>query len=274
MMSEKIELLGKGLYANIPDELTISAIPTAAELDYVGSEDFEATMLDIIFPKAIQEKCNFRELFEMDFYWICRCLRLLNYGPYFTTNAIYCPDCGKKSEGEYIVDLRTIGCKALPNGFKNHITISKDEFIDFEKDVTVGLLTIQDVINYTKDTAFNVGNKGINRAFARVCYSVKSVGGEAMNPVDVKIEIEDNMTDADYIILKNKVNELVDFGLRIGGSTVCPACGAKNASFVALVDDRFLRPTMGDLQRWKADRNSGKVENGAGDKATAVRKHN
>ena len=44
MMSEKIELLGKGLYTDIPDELTLTSIPTASELDYVGSEDLEATM--------------------------------------------------------------------------------------------------------------------------------------------------------------------------------------------------------------------------------------
>ena len=53
MISEKIELLGKGLYTDIPDELTLTSIPTASELDYVGREDFEATMLDVILPQAI-----------------------------------------------------------------------------------------------------------------------------------------------------------------------------------------------------------------------------
>ena len=274
-MSEKIQLLCGSLYKDIPKELTMSAIPTVTELDYVGSEDFEATMLDKILPQAIKEPINFRELFEVDFYWVCRCLRLLNYGPYFTTNAIYCPDCNKTSKGEYIVDLRTVGCKTLPEGFTNHIVISKDEFLDYDKDVTIKLLTIQEVLNYSQDKAFAVGDRGINRAYARVCYSVKALGDRTdLNPIDVKVELEDKMSSADYIILKDKVNELVDYGLRLGGSTVCPACGHNNATYVALVDDRFLRPTLGDLKRWKADRSAGEVENGAGDKATAVRKHN
>ena len=46
MIAEKIELLGKGLYTDIPDQLTLKAIPTVSELDYVGSEDFEAMMTD------------------------------------------------------------------------------------------------------------------------------------------------------------------------------------------------------------------------------------
>ena len=32
-ISEKIELLGKGLYNGIPDELTLTSIPTASELE-------------------------------------------------------------------------------------------------------------------------------------------------------------------------------------------------------------------------------------------------
>lgn len=275
MMSEKIQLLCGDLYKDIPKELTMSAIPTVSELDYVGSEDFEATMLDKILPQAIKEKINFRELFEIDFYWVCRCLRILNYGPYFTTNAVYCPDCNTTSRGEYIVDLRTVGCKMLPEGFNNHIVISKDEFLDYDKDITIRLLTIQEVLNCAQDKAFAVGDRGINRSYSKVCYSVKAIGERTdLNPIDVKVEIEEHMSSADYIILRDRVTDLVDYGLRLGGSTVCPACGQKNATYVALVDDRFLRPTLGDLKQWKADRSSGKVEDGAGDKATAVRKHN
>ena len=58
-ISEKIELLGKGLYSGeIPDILTLKNIPTSSELDYVGGEDFIATMLDVIFPKSIEEKID------------------------------------------------------------------------------------------------------------------------------------------------------------------------------------------------------------------------
>ena len=90
MISEKIELLGKGLYKDIPDVLTLHNIPTASELDYVGNEDFDKTMLENILPSAVEEKINFYDLLELDYQWICRCLRILNYGPYYTTNTIFC----------------------------------------------------------------------------------------------------------------------------------------------------------------------------------------
>lgn len=252
MISEKIELLGKGLYDDIPNELTLTSIPTASELDYVGSEDFEATMLDKILPEAVKEKVNFRNLLEIDFQWLCRGLRLLNYGPYHTTNAIFCNKCGKTSYGEFRVDLRTIDCKPLPEGFVNNIVINKDEFLDFDGDITIKLPTIQDTINAYKDKAF-IGEKGrLNRDLARMCYMITSIKGKKdLTPVEIKLTILNKLSSADYIILKNKVAELTDYGLRAGGSTTCPKCGNREAAFIALVDDRFLRPTVGDLREWK-----------------------
>ena len=170
-ISEKITLLGAGLYKDIPDVLTLKSIPTASELDYVGREDFQATMLDTILPQAVEEKIDFRKLLEIDFQWICRCLRILNYGPYFTTNAIFCPDCGKLTYGEYIVNLETIDCKPLPAGFVNDIVISKDEFIDFDQDVHIVLPTIQQIMNSEKDKAFKNAEGETNRIQRRIRHS-------------------------------------------------------------------------------------------------------
>ena len=259
MISEKIQLLGKGLYTDIPDELTLTSIPTASELDYVGSEDFEATMLDKILPQAVAEKINFRNLLEIDFQWICRCLRLLNYGPYHTTNAIFCSDCNKTSQGEYRVDLRTIGCKELPEGFVNEIKVPKDSFLDFEGDIVLKLPTIQETMNAYKDKAF-INEKGrVNRELARMCYMIKSIKGKKnLTPIEIKMMIQKELTSADYIILKDEIGNLTDYGLRAGGSTICPKCHSKDAAFIALVDDRFLRPTLGDLREWKHDRSTRK----------------
>lgn len=257
MISEKIQLLGKGLYTDIPDELTLTSIPTASELDYVGSEDFEATMLDKILPQAVAEKINFRNLLEIDFQWVCRCLRILNYGPYHTTNAIFCSDCGKTSYGEYRVDLQTIECKPLPEGFTNEIKVSKDSFLDFEGDIVLKLPTIQDTMNAYKDKAF-INEKGrVNRELARMCYMIKSIKGKKnLTPIEIKMLIQKELSSADYIILKDEVANLTDYGLRAGGSTVCPKCHSRDAAFIALVDDRFLRPTLGDLREWKHHRSS------------------
>lgn len=275
MISEKIELLGKGLYDSIPDTLTLKSIPTASELEYVGSEDFDKVMLDSILPSAIDEKINFYDLLEMDYQWVCRCLRILNYGPYYTTNMIFCSDCGKTSYGEYQVNLNTINCKALPDKFVNELTISKDEFIDFDQDITVKLPTIRDIMNAYKDKAFQKPNGKSDRELARICYMISSIGGTTtLSPIEIKIKIQNELSSADYILLKNAVSDLTDYGLRIGGVAQCPACRSMNGAFIALVDDRFFRPTVGDLRSWKHDRSTGENKDISGSKTTTVRKHN
>ena len=67
------------------------------------------------------------------------------------------------------------------------------------------------------------------------------------------------MSSADFLILKQRAKELSNYGLRAGGRTICPKCGSRKAAFIALADDRFFRPTLGDLRAWKADRNAEKV---------------
>lgn len=272
MLSEKIELLGKGLYKDIPSELTLTSIPTISELDYVGSEDFEATMLDKILPEAVEEEgINFRDLLEIDFAWLCRCLRILNYGPYHTTNAIFCNNCKKTHYGEYQVDLRAIECKALPEGFKNELKIPKESFLDFDGDITVKLLTIQETINAYKDTAFAGPDGEVNKELARICYMISSIKGNSnLTPVEVKMMIQNQLSAADFIVLKDNVSTLTDYGLRAGGSTPCPKCGNRDAAFIALVDDRFFRPSVGNLRTWKNDRSARKDEDAAGSKTATV----
>ena len=261
-ISESVELLGKGLYDDIPDVLTLKSIPTASELDAVGSEDFDKVMLEEILPQAVEEKIDFSKLLEIDFQWVCRCLRILNYGPYHSTNAIFCDKCGRSSYGEYLVNLETIPCKPLPEGFVNDIVIKKDEFLDFDGDVHIKLPTIRQMLNAMKDKAFQNAEGQTNREFARLCYMISSIKGKnTLTPPEIKILIQDQMSSADYILLKGRVRELADYGLRAGGSAVCPKCGNPEAGFIALVDDRFFRPTMGALRQWKHDRDTGTKEN-------------
>lgn len=260
-ISESVELLGKGLYNNIPDVLTLSSIPTASELETVGNEDFDKTMLDVILPQAVKEDINFYDLLEIDYQWICRCLRLINYGPYHSTNAIFCDDCGSTSYGDYIVNLETVECKTLPPDFVNDIVISKSEFIDFKGDVHVKLPTIQDMLNARKDKAFQSADGESNTVLARMCYMISSINGKTnLTPPEIKLVIQDQMSSADYKILKGVVQEVADYGLRAAGTAQCPKCGSNNAVFLAFVDDRFFRPSMGALRKWKDDRNKRREE--------------
>jgi hypothetical protein len=255
MISEKIELLCKGLYNGIPDVLTLKSIPTASELDQVGAEDFDKTMIEKILPQAIEEKINFYDLYEMDYQWVCRCLRIVNYGPYYTTDRIMCSDCGKISWGEYRVNLNSIECKPLPADFKSPIKIPKESFIDQKHDVEIVLPTIKQIRNAYNDKAFQNKYGETNRELAKICYTVKSIGGKTgMTPLEVKLFIQNNFSAADYILLKNTVYDATNYGLRAGGTAQCPKCGSTEATFIAFADDRFFRPTVGDLLAWKADK--------------------
>lgn len=273
-ISEKIELLGKGLYPNIPDVITLTGLPTVSELEYVGSEDFDQTMLDKILPAAIEEDVDCRQLLEIDFNWVCRCLRILNFGPYYTTNAIFCDKCGKTPYGEYQVNLNTISCVPLPDGFVNDIKISRDEFLDFNGDIVIKLPTIQRMLDALKDKAFQLSDGRINRELARMCYMITSVKGNSnLTPVEIKLLLQKELSAADYVVIKDKVRELTNYGLRAGGITQCPKCHGQ-ASFIALNDDKFFRPTLGDLRKWKHDRSSRADKDISRSKAAAVRKHN
>lgn len=259
MISEKIELLGKGLYESIPNVLTLKNIPTASELEYVGNEDFDRTMLETILPQAIEEDINCYDLLEIDYQWICRCLRILNYGPYHTTNAIYCGSCGETSHGEFQVNLNTIGCIPLPEGFVNELTVKRDEFIDYNNDVKLKLPTIRQILNAYKDNAFKRLDGRTNRELARLCYMISALGTKTtLTPVEIKMAIQNEFSSADYKILVSTVSELANYGLRAGGSTVCPKCKSKDAAFIALVDDRFFRPTLGNLREWRNSKSSGR----------------
>ncbi len=253
-VSEKIQLLGKGMYKDIPDELTLNAIPTSAELDYVGGDDFDKTMIEKIFPQAITEDINFSELLQVDYQWICRCLRILNYGPYHTTNNIMCSACGEVSSGEYQVDLRTVNCVPIPAGTKNEFQLTKESFIDFDGEITFKMLTMKELFASQQDKTFANKDGSINKQLSRICYMIKSFKGKTgMLPLEVKTLINKNLSPADFVILRNKMDEMTDFGLRAGGTCTCPKCGNTTAAYLALVDERFFRPTVGDLYAWRDD---------------------
>lgn len=269
MMSEKLALLGAGLYADTPGEITLKPFPTATQLDYVSAEEFEQNMLDSILPKCIEEEINCHKLLAIDFQWICRCLRFLNFGPYFTTNMIVCDSCGP-IKGEYQVDLRAVDCKPLPEGFTNDIVIKKEDLVDSKDDIHLHLLTIQETLDMRKDKLFVKPNGDINIDLARICYSIHKIGNQAdITPVTAKLAVE-KLSPADYTILKQEVAELTDFGLRAGGHTVCPVCKSKGAAFFALADDKFFRPTVGDIRKGRDDRNLGWLKNTAGSETETV----
>lgn len=270
MISETIELLGKNVYTNIPGTLTLTTLPTTSELDYVGSEDFDRTMVESILPQCIEEDINVHQLLEIDYQWITRCMRFLNYGPYFTTNMILCSNCGSV-RGEYQVDLKSVDIKTLPEDFTGDIVIKKGDLIDYNKEIHLHMLTIQEVLDLRKDKLFAKSDGSINTDYARLCYSISSMGTtKSVTPVAVKLEIEQNMSPADLKALLAISDSMTDYGLRAGGTCACPKCHQNTGGFIALPDDRFFRPTLGDLRKGRNSRNIRGEEVVPGSKAETV----
>ena len=164
-----------------------------------------------------------------------------------------------------------INCVPLPDGFINGTTILKDDFIDFDGDIKLKLPTIRQVMNAYKDKAFQNSEGKTNRELAKICYMITSIQGKtSLTPVEIKLTIQNELSPADYIMLKDRVTELVNYGLRASGITQCPNCRSMEATFIALPDDRFFRPTVGNLRSWRDDRNTGETEDVSRTKAKTV----
>lgn len=270
-VTEKIELLGK--YQDIPSTLTLKSIPTASELDYVSAEDFDKIMLDKILPQAVEEDFKPRHLLEIDYQWVLRALRILNYGPYHTTNRIFCPDCSSINDGEYHVDFRNIDVVPLPEGFKNDIVIKRDEFIDFDKDFHLHMLTIDEALKLENDKLFKDDTGKQNTDLARLCYEIHQIGNNPSTPLESRGVIASKMSPADYKILTDIAQERTNYGLVLSGHCECPNCHSKNAMFIAPVNDRFFRVSLADLRLWKLDKDRERVSNTSGSTKKAVSKN-
>ena len=121
--------------------------------------------------------------------------------------------------------MRTIPCNPLPPNFKNQIVIEADEFIDFNKSITLSLKTIQTMLNCDKDAMFQNKSGRSHQEFARLCYMVTAIGTNTnVNPIEVLHIIEHEMSAADFVILKELAREYTNYGLVSGGSCTCPAC--------------------------------------------------
>lgn len=255
-ITEKVALLGASIYdSNVPKEITLSPMPTKLEMNYVAGEDFEETMLKTVLPQCIEEQFDLDKLLEIDFQWIVRCLRIISYGPHQEVNTIFCDACGKVNRGSYLVNLENIGCLPLPEGFVNTITIPESEFIEFSGDIKIELPTIRKMITAYKDQAFKDIAGNANKELARICYMISEYKGQKnLSPLEIKVKLEQEMGPADYMILSQAVTDLSDYGLRAGGSCMCPSCGSPKGAFLSLVDDRFLRPSIRALRKWRDDK--------------------
>ena len=282
MVSERVILLGQNLYETIPNEIVISSIPTASELEYVGAEDFDRTILEKILPEVVEnsQDMNFNELLDIDYDWVCRCLRMQSYGPYFSINRIYCPSCNQISEGEYTADLRTVDIIPLPPDFVNKITIDPDEFIDFDESITLHLLTAGEELTMQSDHAFDRPDGSRDMVLARLCYMITNIGGrvnpatnqlEVFTPLDIRAKIKKSFSPADYELLKDKIREVTNYGLRTTGAITCPKCGSKEAYFIAFQSDKFFRPSVGDIKEWKRAKRSGDWDGLCGDPKEYIR---
>ena len=150
--------------------------------------------------------------------------------------------------------------------------VSKDlQTMTIQNALHFKLPTIKETTNAYKDKAFQTASGRVNRELARICYMITSIKGQkGLTPVEVKLKLTNLLSPADYMVLKERIDDLCDYGLRAGGTAQCPKCGDKSAAFVALVDDRYFRPTLGNLRQWKHDRSTGAGKDVSASKTATV----
>jgi len=241
-ISEKVQLLGT--YTNIPKVVTISSINTEDELRYVGDESYIDLMLNDMFPKLIVEDIDYDSLLEIDFHWLCRCIRILSFGPIHSTNSIFCDNCHKTTYGEYKVNLNTVACKPIPKDAPSIYMVNRSEFLEFESDVFFKLLTIAEANKMSQDDTFIRRNGKVDVIVGRLCYMITAIGDrDNLKPYDVYHILKNEISSADYQLLRAVITSMSDYGLRSGGKARCPKCHSNEAAFIALQDDRYyVRP--------------------------------
>lgn len=226
LISEKLRLLGS--YQDIPQTLTISAMTTELELMLVSSEDYYQSMIDDIFPNIISEKFNYLNLLEVDFQWICRCLRILSYGPETTITAITCPDCGQVSYGEYKINFNSVGCSEIPNRLRS----GRDVIYIGDNEFWYHLLTMKEVISLSDQP-------DVHKLVSMICGYSHYIDDD----IETKLYWVNKLSCAEYVILSSKLKEVSNLGLCDRGNVQCPKCFSKNSVFILPKDDKFfVRP--------------------------------
>lgn len=238
----------------MPEILTVSAYTTELEQLRLSSENFHQVMIKHILPEIVYPKIPIEELYEVDYYMILRRARLATWGPVFTAASYFCPTCknedgsrGKLHRTKMQVRLDTVGVKMPDKGvdIPTEITISRDELIFTDADVTFSLNKCKDLLLMEKTKVPDEKKSLLGMAAA-----LRSVTGEEFVDIHEAIDWLGALPAADFKLLQEAYANAFAYGLSSRGEVKCPVCGG-TGWFFAPVNDYYFRPTREDLKEWK-----------------------
>ena len=280
-MQEELTLLSPAnLYPEgYPRSFTIKTITAALRLESIGAENLDQFLIDEVFPKCVipidGSVCDYKRLTLIDYYWICRALRIVSHGSIHYVGVVVCTDlsnpdklgCNGSDEsgrifGDHRVSLSKIGFRQPPTDCPETFTIKADDtFIDWKWDLELRFLRVGDMLHARRDPTFRAiavkksKGEGIVDSFddpvVQLCYAVTTCKGKAIEDRRELYESLAEMTDLDFDSLLAEYNDnFGKYGIEFSGITNCPKCG-KEARFFVPVEERFLRPSIREKKEWR-----------------------
>lgn len=255
LMNEEHEFLFDYSDVGIPKTVTLSSYSTGMEQLRLSSDNLNTVMIKDILPQVIDPKIDVRKLLEPDFYLLLRHLRILTWGPFHTVGSFYCKDCpnengtkGKIHKSKRQIDLGTIGvlCPENEADLRTTYTISRDEFVFLDADVTIHMNRCADITLVANTKVKTDGDK----ALLPIAASIMSVTGEEFVEIHEALEWLKSLAPVDSQIIKDAYGEQFNIGLQNRVEFDCPVCGGKAWSYVP-INDNYFRPTKEDIKEWK-----------------------
>lgn len=240
-------------YENIPPTVTLSSYTTGMEQLRVSSDNLNKVMINSILPQVIEPKIPITELYEPDFFLLLRHLRILTWGPFYTTGAWYCQDCINDDglKGKLVFKDKQINLAEIPvirpdkdDELKTKITLTPDDFIFLDATVNMHLNKCKDILLY------DIKLPKDRQDLVPIAASISHVSG--LDFVDIR-EVVDwlyNLSPADSDIIKFAYKDAFNIGLSSKYNFTCPECGGRALCSVP-VNDAYFRPSRSDLQAWK-----------------------
>ena len=248
LITEQFLLPSRGLlYGDKFDgNLTLRAMTTIEERMRTGSEDYYATMSEIVNRCIVDNenpdgtyKIDSKRFTIFDFDAVCVKLRIISYGPLYKTRA-KCTTCG--SEFDYKADLRECEFKFLPEDFVEPYSIGP---LPRTGD-TLGcrFLRVQDKINMekaareilAKDSKY-IGNPEFE---LEPIYRLMTINGDDVDTLMGTKYIQ-HLTSMDLDYLKDNIDPLFCGVTRVGFTECTEEDCEGKAIYIIRSDSEFFR---------------------------------
>lgn len=253
LMNEEHEFLYDYSDVGIPQTVTLSSYTSRMEKLRLSSDNLHQAMIKHILPQVIEPKIDVGKLYEPDYYLLLRHLRLITWGPFWTSQSWVCTNCkneggtlGKFYNEPHQIDLNTVGVLRPDEGevLKTSFVIKPNEFYLTNGEVKMHLNRCKDMLFYSA----KVG-KG-DEEFRSLAAAISSVSDMDFVDISEAAEWLGGLPAVDEQIIETRYKEEFNVGLQSRVEFTCPKCGGRAWAYVP-INDYYFRPTKEDLKEWQ-----------------------